>query len=100
MAPATEQFPMGDIIACCKRFSVKELSVFGSTARGDARPDSDVDLLVEFEPDAEIGFIALAQFTQELSGLLDRKVDVVTKRGLRPAFRDEVLAEARVVYAA
>ena len=84
----------------CQRHRVRELSVFGSVARGHARPDSDVDVLVEFEPTARIGFIALSQLTHDLERLLGRPVDVVTKRGLNPRIRDHVLAEAEVVFAA
>jgi hypothetical protein len=59
-------------------FSVKSISVFGSVVRGDERPDSDVDLLVELEPDARIGFFAFARLQRRLSELLGRPVDLVT----------------------
>lgn len=84
----------------CRRHGVCELSIFGSTARGDARPDSDIDLLVEFDPSARVGFLALARLTHELEELFKRKVDVVTKCGLHPRIRDAVLAEAEVLFAA
>ncbi|MFO0838147.1 MAG: nucleotidyltransferase family protein [Phycisphaerae bacterium] len=84
----------------CRRHHVRELCVFGSVARGDARPDSDVDLLVEFERSARVGFIALARLTRELEELFQRRVDVVTKNGLHPRIRDAVLAEAEVLFAA
>lgn len=84
----------------CRRHHVQELAVFGSVARGEARPDSDIDVLVEFEPSARIGFIALSQLAHELEEVLGRRVDVVTKRGLHPRIRDRVLAEAEVVFAA
>jgi predicted nucleotidyltransferase len=88
------------LASLCRRHRVRELAVFGSVARGAARPDSDVDLLVEFEPEARIGFIALAQLTRELQDLFERPVDVVTKGGLHPRIRDAVLAEAEVLFAA
>jgi predicted nucleotidyltransferase len=79
---------------------VAELSVFGSTARGNARPDSDIDLLVVFQPDAAVGLIAFNRLRRELEAALDRRVDLVPKDGLKPIIRDEVLSEAQVLYAA
>jgi predicted nucleotidyltransferase len=84
----------------CRRYSVRELAVFGSAARGEMRPDSDIDLLVEFLPDAEIGLLEHAGLMLDLSELLGRKVDLVSKRGLKPLIRDSILREARPVYAA
>jgi predicted nucleotidyltransferase len=84
----------------CERYQVRELAVFGSAARGDLRPDSDIDLLVDFAPEAEIGFIAFNRLAEELSALVGRKVDLVPKAGLKAAIRNQVLAEARLLYAA
>ncbi|MCH8804684.1 MAG: nucleotidyltransferase family protein [Planctomycetes bacterium] len=84
----------------CRRHHVCELAVFGSAARGDAGPDSDIDVLVQFEPSARIGFIALSRLTRDLEVLFGRRVDVATKRGLNARIRDRVLAEAEVVFAA
>ncbi|MDP2997722.1 MAG: nucleotidyltransferase family protein [Bryobacterales bacterium] len=84
----------------CHRFHVQRLAVFGSAARGEMRPDSDVDLLVEFRPEAEIGFIEYAGLMLDLSKLLGRKVDLVSKPALRPLLRDAILREARLLYAA
>ncbi len=84
----------------CRRYQVKELSIFGSVARGEARPDSDVDLLVEFLPDARIGMIQYGGLILALSALMGRKVDLVTKRALRPVLRDSILEDARLLYAA
>jgi len=74
--------------------------MFGSAARGELRPDSDVDLLVEFRPEAEIGFIEYAGLMLALSELLGRKVDLVSKPALRPLLRDAILSEALPLYAA
>ena len=64
------------------------------------RPDSDVDLLVEFLPDADVSLFEHAGLMLDLAQLLGRKVDLVSKRGLKPLIRDSVLADARPVYAA
>ncbi len=92
--------PLDEIRALCERYEVRELSLFGSALRGDFAPDSDVDFLVEFKTEAKIGFLAFARLQRELSALLGRKVDLVSKKGLKPVIRDEVLASAEVVYAA
>jgi uncharacterized protein len=84
----------------CRRYRVRELSLFGSMARGDNRPDSDIDILVEFQPNSGIGLIAYAGLMRELSDLMGRKVDLVSKKGLKALIRDEVLQEARLLYAA
>ena len=84
----------------CKRYHVRELSLFGSAARGDMRPDSDIDVLVEFLPDAEIDLVDYAGFRLDLSHLLGRRVDLVSKKGLKPLFRTSVLNEAQLRYAA
>jgi predicted nucleotidyltransferase len=75
-----------------ERYGVRRIRVFGSTARGDARSDSDIDLLVEYEPGH--GGFAFVEFCEEIERLLGRKVDVVTERSLHPMIRDRVLAQA------
>jgi hypothetical protein len=75
------------------------MSVFGSAARGELRPDSDIDVLVEFLPDAAIGW-DFFQLEIELSELFGRRVDLGTKRSLKPWVRRNVLRDARVIYAA
>ena len=84
----------------CRRYQVRELSLFGSAARGEMRQDSDIDLLVEFLPGAEIGLLEHAGLMLDLSEVLGRRVDLVSKRGLKPLIRDSILAEAQPVYAA
>jgi len=88
------------LAAVCRRFQVERLAMFGSAARGELRPDSDVDLLVEFRPEAEIGFIEYAGLMLALSELLGRKVDLVSKPALKPLLRDAILSEALPLYAA
>jgi hypothetical protein len=88
------------LAAVCRRFQVERLAVFGSAARGEMRPDSDVDLLVEFRPEAEIGFIEYGGLMLALSELLGRKVDLVSRPALKPLLRDAILSEALPLYAA
>jgi predicted nucleotidyltransferase len=83
----------------CRRYGVKELALFGSAARGEMGPESDLDLLVEFEPGIRIGLFKFETFVEELEALAGRKVDLVTKRGLKPWIRSQVLKDARVLYA-
>lgn len=83
----------------CKRNHIRKLSLFGSVLRGDSRPESDMDVLVEFEPGHVPGYIRLAGMELELSEIVGgRKVDINTPQCLSRYFRDEVLAEAEVQY--
>ena len=84
----------------CRRYGVKELSLFGSAVRGELRPESDIDVMVEFEPGVRVGLIAFESLVSDLEALMGRPVDLVTKRGLKPWIRPEVLKQARVIYAA
>jgi predicted nucleotidyltransferase len=93
-------FPAEPIRALCEEYHVRELALFGSARTERFRPDSDIDLLVQFAPDAEVGFLELAALQRRLSAVLGRQVDLVPKDGLKPTIRDEVLASAEVVYAA
>jgi predicted nucleotidyltransferase len=83
----------------CRRRHIRRLSLFGSVLRPDFRPDSDVDVLVEFQPARVVGLIRLAGMERELSGVIGRKVDIRTAADLSRYFRDEVLAKAEVLYA-
>lgn len=84
----------------CRRHHITRLAVFGSHARGEARPDSDVDVLVEFAPGRTPGFgiVRVADALRPVFG--DRRVDLVTRRGLPARMRERVLREARELYAA
>ncbi|BBK29545.1 hypothetical protein EDC65_2411 [Stella humosa] len=89
------------LAALCRRRHIRRLSLFGSTAKGTQRPDSDVDLLVEFESGREPGLLALAAIAEELSSLVEgRTVDLRTADDLSRHFRSEVIAAAQVQYAA
>jgi hypothetical protein len=83
----------------CHRYKVRELSLFGSAITKDFNSASDIDLLVEFEPEAQVGFITLSRMQRELSAILHRPVDLVPKGGLKPVIRDAVLSSAKVLYA-
>ena len=84
----------------CREHRIRRLSIFGSALRDDFRPDSDLDLLVEFEPGHRIGLIGMAALQRELSTLVGRDVDLRTPGDLSPYFRNEVLRSAVVQYAA
>lgn len=84
----------------CRRYRVRELSVFGSAAHGEMKPDSDIDILVEFLAGADIDLVDYAGLMLDLSNLLGWKVDLVSKNGLKPLIRSSVLGEARLLYAA
>lgn len=84
----------------CRRHRIRRLSLFGSVLAGTAGPDSDIDLLVEFDPGAEPGLLTLAGMEAELSSLLDgQRVDLRTPRDLSRYFRDDVVRSAEVQYA-
>jgi len=84
----------------CRKQHIRRLSLFGSRLAGTARPDSDVDLLVEFEPGCEPGLLGLASMEAELTTLLGgKKVDLRTPQDLSRHFRDQVLRSAEVQYA-
>lgn len=95
-------FPDAKALASlCRRHRIRRLSLFGSLQRGDARPDSDADLLVEFEPGGKPGLLAMAEIELALSHLLGgRKVDVRTAEDLSRFFREEVVHTAEPQYAA
>lgn len=87
------------VAAFCLHHHVRKLSLFGSVLRDDFRADSDVDVLVEFEPDHRIGFLGLAGMEIELTEIIGRRVDLRTPAELSRYFRDEVIATAEVAFA-
>lgn len=100
MAELQIAIPRDEIASFCRRNRIRRLALFGSVLGEAFGPHSDVDVLVEFEPEAEVGFIALGRMRRELSGLLGRPVDLVPQDGLKPVLRQAVLSSAEVIYAA
>jgi uncharacterized protein len=89
------------IEAFCRRWKIAEFSLFGSVLRGDFGPDSDVDVLISFEPEIPWSLFDWMDMIEELEKILGREVDVVEKSGLRNPFRrHEILTTKEVVYAA
>ena len=87
------------LAAFCEANGIRKLSLFGSHLHGTARPDSDIDLLVEFYPDRIPGFFGIARMEHELSEMIEgRKIDLKTPMGLSHFFRDRVLKEALPQY--
>ena len=83
----------------CTRYGIARIEVFGSVARGDAGPESDVDLLYELRPGARLGW-DIERLTDELADLFGRPVDLVSRRGLHEMLRSQILADAKPLYAA
>ncbi len=77
---------------------IRCVSLFGSHIHGEAEEDSDVDVLIEFMPEATVGFFKLAQIQRSITDFIGRKVDLLTPEALSKYFRDEVLAQAEYVY--
>ena len=90
--------PQGKLAAFCKRHHIRWLAFFGSVLRKEFTPESDVDVLVEFEPGYRVGLIRLAGMEIELSALLGRKADLRTPGDLSRYFRQDVLDTAEVQY--
>jgi predicted nucleotidyltransferase len=98
MPPNAVEIPKKAIAEFCRRHHIRKLALFGSVLRADFRPDSDIDVLVEFEPGYVPG-LAFFAMQDELSGLLGRKVDLNTPASLSRYFRAAVLQEAETLYA-
>ena len=93
------RIPKGILADFCRRNHIRRLALFGSVLRDDFTPESDIDVLAEFDPEARVGFFELYDMEQELSRLLGgRKVDLNTPRSLSKYFRDEVIQEAEEQY--
>jgi predicted nucleotidyltransferase len=83
----------------CRRYGIARLDVFGSVSRGEAGPSSDIDVLYELAPGSRLGW-DIEDLAQELSKLLGRRVDLISRNSLHERLRDVILAEARLLYAA
>lgn len=91
--------PKDELKLLCRQYHIRRLALFGSVLRDDFRPDSDIDMLVEFDPEHIPGFFQLAHIERGLSALLGgRKVDLRTAEDLSRYFRDDVLATTEVLY--
>jgi hypothetical protein len=93
------EIPRDSLNKFCRRYHVRRLALFGSVLRPDFSPESDVDVLVDFEPGHTPG-LAFFRMQRELSNLLNRQVDLHTANDLSPYFRQEVLEEAEDLYVA
>ncbi|MCL4507763.1 MAG: nucleotidyltransferase family protein [Chloroflexi bacterium] len=93
--------PYDKIAGFCTRWQVREFALFGSVLRDDFRPDSDIDVLITFSPDAPYSLFDLRRMENELRAIFGRNVDLVEKAALRNPFRrSEILKTSRVIYAA
>jgi hypothetical protein len=100
MATSMIRIPKRKITDFYQRYNVQRLALFGSVLRGDFRPDSDIDVLILFDPTARITFLTLGRMKRELSEIFHRPVDPVPQDGLKPTIREIVLSSAQEVYAA
>jgi len=89
-----------EIAVFCQRHHIRKLALFGSVLRDDFRPDSDVDVLLEFEPGVRVGLLDLMSMQLEFTDLIGREADFRLPGDLSRYFRDRVIAEAEVLYAA
>ena len=99
MIPKVLQKSKRKIAEICRKYEIRELSLFGSQVRGDYHENSDFDFLVEFQPNAEIDYFELFDIQEELEKVIQKKVDLVSKRGLKKFVQQQILAEAEVIYA-
>lgn len=97
------ELPMEKIAEFCHKWQVTELALFGSVLRDDFRPDSDIDVMVQFHPDAHPTFSTLDQMETELKTIFHRDVDLVTRQGIETSRnylrRHEILSSTQVIYA-
>ncbi len=95
---SNQRIPTKSIAEYCKSHPIRRLALFGSALRDDFREDSDIDLLVEFDPDAKIGLLGKARMQADLSDLVGRQVDLRTPAEISRYFRQRVLDTAKVLY--
>lgn len=94
------RIPKQELAEFCRRYNVQKLALFGSVIGDNFRAESDVDILVSFQPTAHVGFITFSRMQRELSGMFNRSVDLVPMDGLKPVIRESVLSDIEEVYAA
>ena len=101
MSKSKFSIPKARLAEFCKRWNISELAIFGSALREDFRPDSDVDILVSFAPQARVTLFDMAQMQEELKDIFKRDVDLVSKRGLERSRnylrRKQILGSAQVI---
>ena len=98
MATHKIKIPRSELSAFCRKHRIRRLAFFGSVLRDDFGPESDVDVLVEFDQNAKVGLIKLAGIELELGELIGRKVDLNTAGCISKYFRDKILSEAEDLY--
>lgn len=97
---SNSEIPLDKIEAFCRKWKIREFALFGSVLREDFRPDSDVDVLVTFEPDGGFTFENFVEIQEEIEGIFGRKVDLVEKGRIRNPFRRyDILTTKEIVYA-
>lgn len=103
MLSAAIELPMEKIAEFCDRWQVIEFALFGSVLRDDFRPDSDVDVMVQFHPDAHPTFSSLDRMEAELKTIFNRDIDLITRQGIETSRnylrRQEILSSVKVIYA-
>jgi excisionase family DNA binding protein len=98
-ASGRPNLPLSDIAAIARRYRVRTMHLFGSAARGELRPDSDVDIVIELDPNSRVGLWGHQRLQRELTEVIGRPVDLVTWGGLRPELRPGIEREAIPLYA-
>ena len=102
MNDLVEIFPMAKIAKFCHRWKIRELAVFGSVLRADFKPDSDIDVIVTFDDDADWSLLDHMRMQQELQTLFQRDVDLLTKRAVEKSQnwvrRKEILSTASIIF--
>ena len=99
MKHAGINIPKEEIAEFCRRYHIRKLALFGTVLRDDFGPDSDVDVLVEFEPGCTVGLLRMVGLEIELSEIMGRRVDLRTPADLSRYFRDELVRTSEVQYA-
>lgn len=98
MNPIAMNLPLDYIRAFCQRHRIRKLALYGSAQRGELRPESDIDLLVEFEPERTPGLYRLAEMEFELEEKLNREVEMRTPHDISRYYRDGIVQTATVLY--